>query len=111
MAENKSLLVGSICLSDIPRSQMKKVMCKDGKERVYLNVAVIARKNAQTFTNNGIERTYTHFISCAPKKEERVETENYIIGDLETKGFTPRAPSPEDIQNAPSVGQDVDLPF
>lgn len=32
-----SSLFGSICLSEIPREQMKKVMCKDGKERIYLN--------------------------------------------------------------------------
>lgn len=38
------ILTGSICLSDIPREQMKKVVCKDGKERIYLNVAVIERK-------------------------------------------------------------------
>lgn len=111
MAENNSLLTGSICLSDIPRSQMKKVMCKDGKERVYLNIAVIARKQPQSFTNNGVARTFTHFISCAPKKEERVDGENYIMGDLETKTFAPQSPTTEDINNAPSVGPDVDLPF
>ncbi len=38
------ILTGSICLSDIPREQMKKVICKDGKEKIYLNVAVIERK-------------------------------------------------------------------
>ena len=33
-------LFGSICLSDIPREQMKKVMCKDGVERIYVNVFI-----------------------------------------------------------------------
>lgn len=74
MADNNSLLSGSICLSDIPKSQMRKVMCKDGKERIYLNVAVITKKQPQTFTSeNGVAHTYTHFITCAPKKEERID--------------------------------------
>lgn len=113
MADNNSILTGSICLSDIPRDLMKKVACKDGKERIFLNVAVIARKTPQTFTNNGQPRTYAHFISCAPKQEERVDGVNYIIGDLETRTFTPKGPTPEDINNAPAVapGDTVDLPF
>ncbi len=39
-----AILSGSICLSDIPREQMKKIKCKDGVERIYVNVAVIERK-------------------------------------------------------------------
>lgn len=113
MADNNSLLTGSICLSDIPKSQMRKVLCKDGKERIYLNIAVVTKKQAQTFTNNGISRTYTHFISCAPKKEERKEGENYILGDLETRTFAPQAPTQEDVDAAPRVapGDPLDLPF
>lgn len=114
MADNNSLLSGSICLSDIPKSQMKKVMCKDGKERIYLNVAVITKKQPQTFTSeNGVAHTYTHFITCAPKKEERIDGVNYILGDLETRTFTPQSPTPEDVANAPSIapGDDLDLPF
>ena len=38
-----AILSGSICLSDIPREQMKKIKCKDGVERIYVNVAVIER--------------------------------------------------------------------
>lgn len=30
-----AILSGSICLSDIPREQMKKIKCKDGVERIY----------------------------------------------------------------------------
>lgn len=66
-----SSLYGSICLSDIPRSQMKKIMCKDGKERIFLNIFVGERKEPATFG----DRTYTHFVSCSPKKEERKEGE------------------------------------
>ncbi|PWB11835.1 hypothetical protein C5O24_03510 [Paramuribaculum intestinale] len=93
---------------------MRKVMCKDGKERIYLNVAVITKKQPQTFTSeNGVAHTYTHFITCAPKKEERIDGVNYILGDLETRTFTPQSPTPEDVANAPSIapGENPDLPF
>lgn len=61
-----AILSGSICLSDIPREQMKKIKCKDGVERIYVNVAVIERREKSQFG-------HTHFITCSPKKEERVE--------------------------------------
>lgn len=113
MADNNSILTGSICLSDIPREVMKKVVCKDGKERVYVNMAVITKKEPTTFTDNGVARTYTHFVTVAPKKEERKEGVNYIIGSLETRTFTPQAPTTADVDNAPAVqpGDTVDLPF
>lgn len=53
------ILTGSICLSDIPREQMKKIKCKDGVERIYVNVAVIERKEKSQFG-------HTHFITCSP---------------------------------------------
>lgn len=100
-------LYGSICLSEIPRSQMKKVMCKDGKERIFLNIFVGEKKEPSTFGNN----TYTHFVSCAPKKEERVDGEQYFIGDLQTFSPQPSIPSPEQVASAPSVSPEDDLPF
>lgn len=102
-----SSLYGSICLSDIPRSQMKKVMCKDGKEKIYLNIWVGERKEPVTFGNN----TFTHYVSCSPKKEERKDGENYFIGDLQTYNPQPSTPTPEQIQAAPSVSEEDDLPF
>ena len=101
-----SSLYGSICLSDIPRSQMKKVKTKDGKEKIYLNIFIGERKEPVTFD----DRTYTHFVSCSPKKEERVEGENYFIGDLQTYEPQPQATA-EQINAAPSVSDDDDLPF
>lgn len=98
---------GSICLSDIPRSQIKKVMCKDGKERAYLNIFVGEKREPATFDG----RTYTHYVSCAPKKEERKEGEQYYIGDLQTYQPQPSAPTPEQVDSAPSFGPDDDLPF
>lgn len=100
------MLLGSICLSDIPKEVMKKVMCKDGKERIFLNISVCERKTPATFG----DKTYTHFISCAPKKDERKEGVNYFIGDLQTYEPQPRTPTAEQIANAPSVTDD-DLPF
>lgn len=98
-----AILSGSICLSDIPREQMKKIKCKDGVEKIYVNVAVIERIEKSKFG-------HTHFITCSPKREERIEGKSYIFGDL--KEFVPQntSPSPEDINNAPSVSDD-DLPF
>lgn len=109
MADNNSFLVGSICLTDIPKSQIKKVMCKDGKERAYLNIAIFAKRQPQTFG----DRTYTHFVSCAPKKEERIDGVNYIMGDLETYAPKPQTPTTADIANAPGYASDEtpDLPF
>lgn len=102
-----SSLFGSICLSDIPRSQMKKVKTKDGKEKIYLNIFVGERKEPATFD----DRTYTHFVSCSPKKEERIEGENYFIGDLQTYNPQPSTPTAEQIEKAPSVRPEEDLPF
>lgn len=108
-----SMLTGSICLTDIPKELIKEVKCKDGQLRKYLNVAIITKKNPTTFTNNGQPRTYTHFISCAPRKEERKDGVNYILGDLETRTFAPvtASPTPEQINDAPPAQQNDDLPF
>lgn len=102
-----SNLFGSICLSNIPREQMKKVMCKDGIERVFVNIFIGEKTTPQEFDG----RKYTHSVSCAPKKEERVEGVNYYIGDLQTYAPQPNTPSVEQIQAAPSVSPDEDLPF
>lgn len=101
------MLLGSICLSDIPREVMKKVTCKDGKERIFLNIAVIERKEPATFG----DRTYTHFVSCAPKKEERKDGVSYFIGDLSEYKPQPSTPTAEQIDSAPSVSEEDDLPF
>jgi len=98
------ILLGSICLSNIPKSEIKKVMCKDGKERLYLNVAVIERKEKGQYGD-------THFISCAPKKEERKDDQSYIIGDLKEWNPEPQTPTPEQIAAAPSMNDDDALPF
>ena len=100
-------LFGSICLSDIPREQMKKVMCKDGIERIYINVFIGERKEPSKFGNN----VFTHFVSCAPKKEERVDGKSYFIGDLQTHNPQPSTPTTEQVASAPTVSDNDDLPF
>jgi hypothetical protein len=98
------ILSGSICLSEIPREQMKKVKCKDGTIKIYLNVAVIERKEKSQFGS-------THFITCSPKKEERKDGVNYIIGDLKEYIMQSNAPSPEEVNASPTIGPDDDMPF
>ncbi|MGN1172881.1 MAG: hypothetical protein ACI4SO_03750 [Muribaculaceae bacterium] len=106
------ILIGSICLTDIPKELIKRVVCRDGKERAYLNISIVERKQPQTFENGGRSRVITHFVSCAPKKEERKDGVQYILGDLETLAFKteteavskPSAQSQRD-------GDNSDLPF
>lgn len=102
-----SNLFGTICLSKIPREQMKKVMCKDGVERIFVNVFIGEKEKPQEL--NG--RKYTHSVSCAPKREERIDGVNYYIGDLQTYNPEPQCPTVEQMQAAPSVQPDDDLPF
>lgn len=97
-------LYGSICLSDIDKKQIKKVVCKDGVTRLYLNISVIERKAENAYG-------HTHFVSCAPKKEEREDGVKYIIGDLKRYVQQPNAVTPEQVAQAQSVSDDEDLPF
>lgn len=112
------VLTGSICLSDIPKELIKKVETKqigsDGKPvtKLFLNIAVMETAEPSKFG-------HTHFISCAPKKEERVEGRSYIIGNF--KRWIPKTDpvTQEQINNAPTLTpeevaaleQTQDLPF
>ena len=100
------LLIGSICLSNIPKSEIKKIKCKDGQERFFLNVAVVERREASKYGD-------THFITCAPKKEERKEGVSYIFGDLKVWDPQPEMPTAKEIASAPPFEQtsEDDLPF
>lgn len=97
---------GSICLSDIPKEEIKKVTLRDGSTKLYVNIFVGEKKEPTTFG----DRTYTHYVSCAPPKDQRREGVYYNIGDLQTYAPRPSAPSPEEISNAPSVTAE-DLPW
>lgn len=103
MAEVK-MMYGSMCVSDIPKELFKKVKCKDGQERIYLNLKIVKRKKVGQYG-------HSHFISVEPiEKEECKEGVNYLVGDL--KEYIPKdeGPSPEEIAQAESAG-DNDLPF
>ena len=98
---------GSICLSDIPKSQIKAVTHKDGTVKKWLNIKVVEKKEVGKYGD-------THFISCAPKKEEQIEGEKYIIGNAKLHERQPSAPSFDDVNNAPIApdnGDSDDLPF
>ena len=103
------LLTGSINLTDIPKECIKQIQCKDGKTRAFLNIAVLDRKEPVVFG----ERRYTHFISCAPRKEERKEGVNYYIADLEERTPQPMQPTSQQVEKAPMAAQSVidELPF
>lgn len=102
-------MYGSICLSNVPKRLFKKVMCKDGKERVFLNIKVVKRKEPSKFGN-------THFVSCEPKDEnDRIEGETYIFGDLTERSQQPQTQAPRPSASTPmsyqSNDDDSDLPF
>lgn len=107
------ILFGSLNLSKaIEAGQVKKVTLRNGEEALFLKIAVMEKKEPKTFDNpDGTSRTYTHTVSCAPKREEQVEGVNYFIADLETYEQAPAAqPTPEDVAAAPAAGYG-DLPF
>lgn len=97
------LILASICLTDIPRDQIKEVTLKNGEKKKYLNIKIKERKEPGKYGD-------THFISCEPKKEERKDGVSYIIGNGKVWAQQSNQPTAEDIANAPTA-QDDDLPF
>lgn len=100
-----TFLKGSICLTDIPRELIRSVTCKDGTVRKYLDVAIFQKREPKTFQREWGEQTFTHYISCAPAKDKRVEGVNYYIGDLETRGLQAQTSAPQQPSTA------FDVPF
>lgn len=105
---NNKFFTGSICLTDIPKELINKG--KNGKE--YLNIAIFANKDGANQWGN------THYMTCAPKKEERQEGVNYIIGNLKERGgesanpvYNINAPKGEETAAQQASGSDDDLPF
>lgn len=98
---------GSIDITKaIDAKQVKKVMCKDGREHLFVNVAIFENQEPREFQG----RVYTHAMTCAPRKEEREEGVNYYLGNFETVGAVPQTPSYESIEGAGFATLD-DLPF
>ena len=103
-------LYGSICLSDIPKSEIRKVVCRDGSVKMYLNVFIGQSVHPRDFGGT----KYTHYVSCSPKKESRVEGVNYYIGNLcSGRSVTSSSyiPTGDEISQSPSLSPEDDLPF
>lgn len=99
-----NMIYGSINLSVVPKELFKKVKCKDGQERVFLNIKVCRKSTPDQFGN-------THFISCEPKeKNDRKEGVNYFCGDMKEYVQQSNTPSQEEIDAAQPANND-DLPF
>lgn len=97
-------LFGSICLSDIPRDQIRRVVTRDGREKLYVNIQIYERREPRLMSG----RAYTHFVSCAPARSSRRPGVNYIFGDLckgESHSSPYAPPSPEKIDDSPSIGK------
>lgn len=91
------ILIGSICLSEIPKELFKK--SDNGK--VYLNLSIFTMKDRDRYGNE-----FT--ASCAPKKGERIDGVNYYCGKF--KELTKHDPTPEEVSKMESCN-DEDLPF
>ena len=100
-------LIGSICLSDIPKELITEFTTKSGKVKKYLNVAIFERKQPS-------EKGHTHFLSCAPEQNKRVEGMSYIIGNFKAGGTNSKSaetqPKQTETQKQES-GKHDDLPF
>ena len=105
-------LYGSICLSNIPKRLIKRVKCKDGQERAYLDIKIVKRREPSKYG-------HTHFISCEPRDaNDRVEGEVYIIGDIKEYNapsqqqlFPSSQPPVTPAQPTQQTQQSDDLPF
>ena len=101
-------LHGSICLSEVPKELFKKVTCKDGTVKTFLNIRITERKEPITFG----DRTFTHFICSTVRKDEQEAGKKYIWGDLRPYGQKPsfEPPTVQEMEEAPTADEDS-LPF
>lgn len=96
-------ITGSICLSNIPKEQIKKG--KDGK--MYISIVIAERQEVSTYGE-----THTIFMSQTEEDRNAKAPKRYIGG---AKKHQPK-PAPvtaEEINNLPPISQDDvdDLPF
>ena len=87
---------GSICLDTIPAECIKR----GDNGHLYVQIAII--ENDKPIVKNG-EVVSDHFISCAPKKEERKEGSKYIFGNIRTWEERDSIPSAQSINEMPSA--------
>lgn len=97
-----NLILGSICLSDIPKDDYIKIG-KDGKK--YLNVCIAERREADPYGN-------THTIYVSQTKEERnAQLKKCYIGSGRVYDPNPTAATPEAVAQMPPAEEVDDLPF
>lgn len=95
------LILGSICLSNIPKDEHIK-LGKDGKK--YLNICIAERREPDKHGN-------THTIYVSQTKEEReAKTDKKYIGSGKLYDPNP-APTPEQVAEMPTADDVDDLPF
>lgn len=87
---------GSICLDTIPAECIKR----GDNGHLYVQIAII--ENDKPIVKNG-EVVSDHFISCAPKKEERKEGAKYIFGNIRTWKERDSIPTAQSINEMPSA--------
>lgn len=87
---------GSICLDTIPAECIKR----GDNGHLYVQIAII--ENDKPIVKNG-EVVSDHFISCAPKKEERKEGAKYIFGNIKTWKERDSIPTAQSINDMPSA--------
>ena len=68
---------GSICLDSIPEDVVRRVLCRDGVERRYVNIKV--RKYYTPVIGGGT--MFTHYVTCEPRHDMRMEGVNYKLGN------------------------------
>ena len=95
---NTNMMVGSICLSDIPKSMIKA----GNNGKLYLSISVHALNEKSQYGD-------THLVKCSIKNGD--EWQDAIIGNLEER--EPKRMTNEDVQAAPVASEEAteDLPF
>ena len=91
----------SICLSDLPKSKIK--LSDNGKK--YCNLVVVERREKGRYDE-------THYVALSQTKEEREAGEPKVyVGSGKEYNPQPQQPTPEAIDNMPTIGDDDGLPF
>lgn len=96
-----NLIVGSICLTDIPKEKIKAG--KNGKK--YLNICIAGRREPDQYGN-------THAVYVSQTKEERdAKADKCYIGSGRAHDPQPVAATPESVEQMPTAEYVDDLPF
>lgn len=95
------LILGSICLSDIPKEKIKA--SANGKK--YLNICIAKRREPDNYDN-------THTIYVSQTKEEReTKAPKSYIGSGRLYDPQPEVNTPEEVDQMPPADDLDDLPF